>query len=118
MRRVQAPNRGCFPNFRPGAARGFAGATTSKALTALLTKDGGSYTWVAATGSSSSAAPIALATGKPVMALGGFTGSDPAMTLARFQKLVAAARIRYYIASGNHGGPGGQGVSDITSWVA
>ena len=107
------------PGGRTGTPGGFGGGTTSKALTALLAKDAARYTWVAATGSSNSAAPIALATGKPVMALGGFTGSDPAMTLARFQRLVAAGRIHYYLGSGNGGGPGGgQGISTITTWVA
>ena len=126
-----APPTGARPtgapsSFVPGSgARSFgrlSGTTTSKALTALLSKDTGSYTWVAATGSSSNAAPIELATGKPVMALGGFTGSDPAMTLARFEKLVAAGRIHYYLGSGlgsGGGGPGGgQGSSEITAWVA
>src|SRR5439155_1282351 len=79
------------------------------ALAALLAQGGSSYRWVAATGSSSSAAPIELATGKAVMAIGGFTGSDQSITLARFKQLVAAGEIHYYIAGGNGGGPGGGG---------
>ena len=132
-----APPTGIRPNgaqsFLPGTgitdSRAFGrigGATTSKALTALLAKDAGNYTWVAATGSSSTAAPLALATGKPVMAIGGFTGSDPAMTLARFRRLVTEGRIHYYVGSGvgsgfapGGGGPGGgAGLSSVTTWVA
>jgi hypothetical protein len=37
-------------------------------------------------------------TGDAVMALGGFNGSDPAITLARFEQLVAAGKIHYFIA--------------------
>lgn len=46
------------------------------------------------------------------------------MTLARFQKLVAAGQIHYYLGSGSRGGPGGTGagagagISTITIWVA
>ena len=98
------------------------GATASKTLTALLVKNASAYTWVAATGSSNTAAPLELATGKAVMAIGGFTGSDRSITLARFEQLVAAGRIHYYVGGGDMGGGGpggGQGVTaQIASWVA
>jgi hypothetical protein len=53
------------------------------------------------------------------MAMGGFTGTDPAPTLAEFEKWADAGDITYYIAGGGRGGgPGGQGTSSqITSWV-
>ena len=55
------------------------------------------------------------------MAIGGFTGSDPAPTLAQFEKLVAAHEIHHFVASGS-GGPGGPGGgsgsgAQITAWV-
>jgi hypothetical protein len=31
------------------------------------------------------------------MSLGGYNGTDPAITLAAFQKLVAAGKIHYYV---------------------
>jgi hypothetical protein len=49
------------------------------------------------------------------MAMGGFTGSDPAPTLAQFKAYVAAGDITYFIAGGQ-GGPDSGG-SSITSWV-
>ena len=76
--------------------------------------------WAAATDGSQSAASLELATGgKAVMAIGGFTGSDPAPTLAQFKAYVAAGDITYYIAGGQGGGPGGGSgtASQITSWV-
>jgi hypothetical protein len=58
------------------------------------------------------------------MAIGGFNGTDPAPSLAQFEKYVSEDRIHYFIASGASfgGGPGGSsGSSDdaslITSWV-
>jgi hypothetical protein len=53
------------------------------------------------------------------MAMGGFTGSDPAPTLAEFEKWVTDGDITYYLAGGGMGGgPGGRGSSSqITTWV-
>jgi len=95
-------------------------AVAGTALARLLAASPSSYTWVAATSSSMTAAPLELATGRAVMALGGFNGGDPAMTLARFERLVAAGKIHYYVAGGGFGGgPAGRGGADaIESWVA
>ena len=65
-----------------------------------------SYTWVAAAVGSNSAAGFQLATEQPVMAIGGFNGSDPSPTLAQFQALVAAGKIHYFIGGGGFGGGG------------
>jgi 4-amino-4-deoxy-L-arabinose transferase-like glycosyltransferase len=101
-----------------GGGMGDGGTQVSSALRALLAQDAGKYTWVAATTGSQAAAPYQLATGLPVMAIGGFTGSDDAPTLARFQADVAAGKIHYYIAGGGSGGGRGGGGSQIESWVA
>ena len=65
------------------------------------------------------AAPLALSSGTDVMAIGGFSGSDPAPTLAEFQSYVAAGQVHYFVAeSGSGGGPGGgRGGSTISTWV-
>jgi 4-amino-4-deoxy-L-arabinose transferase-like glycosyltransferase len=89
-------------------------------LVTLLTTNAGSYTWVAATVGAQSAAGYQLATGDPVMSLGGFNGSDPYPTLAEFQALVRAGRVHYFIAGGMGGGggaPGSSSMSAISSWV-
>jgi 4-amino-4-deoxy-L-arabinose transferase-like glycosyltransferase len=106
-----------------GSGGGPGGATTSAALSKLLETGAPSYKWAAATVSSTSAASLELSSnGVPVMAIGGFTGSDPAPSLAEFKKLVAEHEIHYFIAGGvgGGGGIGGAGSSDasqITSWV-
>ncbi len=93
--------------------------SVSTSLTALLNRSSGSFTWVAATSSSMSAAPIELATGKAVMAIGGFNGGDRAITLAHFKQLVAERKIHYYVGStGGGGAPGGNANTEIASWVA
>jgi 4-amino-4-deoxy-L-arabinose transferase-like glycosyltransferase len=77
----------------------------------------GSYLF--ATTSSMTASPYIIATGKPVMALGGFSGSDPILTVAQLQALVANGTVRYFLLGGGGGGFGGgsSGSSSATSWV-
>ncbi|MGI5436415.1 glycosyltransferase family 39 protein [Streptomyces shenzhenensis] len=97
------------------------GATVGAEAKKLLEADAGKYTWVAASIGSQNAASYQLATGEPVMAIGGFNGTDPSPTLAQFKQYVADGKIHYFIAGGGMGG--GMGGSDsgtasqITSWV-
>ncbi len=81
------------------------GSKVSAKAKALLEKDAGDYTWAAAAIGSQNAASYQLATQKPVMAIGGFNGSDPSPTLAQFKAHVADGKIHYFIAGGR-GGPG------------
>jgi 4-amino-4-deoxy-L-arabinose transferase-like glycosyltransferase len=73
------------------------GPAPSAELTALLRQDADSFTWAAATIGSNSAAGYQLASGEPVMALGGFNGTDPSPTLEQFQQLVAEGRVHYFV---------------------
>lgn len=72
-------------------------------------------TWIVAMPSSMSAASLIIETGKPVMALGGFAGSDQVLTLDEMKEMVADGKVRYFSISGNMGG--GSGNSAIFSWV-
>jgi len=102
-----------------GAGGGLGGDTTvSSALTRLLEQDAASYKWVAATEGSESAAPLELATGDAVMAIGGFNGTDSWPTLAVFTELVAKHEIHYYVGQGSQSFGGGRGSSAIATWVA
>ena len=89
-------------------------ATSSTALTALLKAT--TTRWAAATIGSQSAATYQLSSGKAVMAIGGFTGSDNSPTLAQFEKWVAEGKISYFISGGVARGDSGTG-SQISSWV-
>ncbi|NHD16754.1 glycosyltransferase family 39 protein [Actinopolyspora sp. BKK1] len=86
-----------------------------------LRQDADSYTWVAAVTGSSNAAGYQLAAREPVMAIGGFNGTDPFPTLERFQELVTNGRIHYYVAGSIMGGRTGSTTdttaSRIESWV-
>ena len=118
-----AGGRAGLPSGRTaGGPGGVAG--TDAALSKLLETGASGYRWAAATVSSTSAASLELSSnGVPVMAIGGFTGSDPAPSLAEFKMLVAEHEIHYFVGGGSGGaaaGPGGAGGSDasqITAWV-
>ena len=103
---------------RGGGRGGFLQATeVSTEMASLLEANARSYRWVAATVDANSAAGYELATGEPVMAIGGFNGSDPAPTLAQFQAYVSAGQIHYYIAGGMRGSAASS-ASEIASWVS
>ena len=110
----------------PGGGSGlFGGGSANESLVELLTQNASGYRWAAATIGSQNAASYQLASELPVMAIGGFNGSDPAPTLDEFKAYVAQGLIRYYIASGGMGGGmggtqmgGSSAASEIAEWVA
>ncbi|MFF0624685.1 ArnT family glycosyltransferase [Streptomyces sp. NPDC004296] len=119
---------GGFPGFPggPGGAAGHGGrmrgtagmggllngASVSAQAERLVERNADRYTWAAAAVGSQNAASYQLATQKPVMAIGGFNGSDPSPTLAQFQRYVAQGKIHYFIVGERglfRGAPGGEG---------
>lgn len=119
-----APRGGAPGGGQPGGMGGVLGGTTvSDELVALLTSGSGSTTWAAATVGAQNAASYQLATELPVIALGGFNGTDPAPTLAGFQQMVADGQVHWFIGDGSTGMPGSasSGSDDaarIAEWVA
>ncbi|TGD89980.1 glycosyltransferase family 39 protein [Mycolicibacterium sp. CH28] len=78
--------------------------------------------WSAATVGSSTAAGLELSSHTAVMAIGGFTGRDPAPTLNEFKAYVAAGQVAYYVVEkdsrGKAGGwPFDGNHTDISDWV-
>ncbi|MFC8624759.1 ArnT family glycosyltransferase [Streptomyces anulatus] len=127
-------NPGFGEGMRGGGGGGMGGllngASVDAEAKALLEKGADDYTWVAAAVGAQNAASYQLATGEPVMAIGGFNGSDPSPTLAQFKKYVAEGKIHYFVSGGGMGGgmgggrEGGGGMggnsgtsSQISSWV-
>jgi 4-amino-4-deoxy-L-arabinose transferase-like glycosyltransferase len=109
-------NRGPGPHGGPGTygARGALASWTGGGCNLLdagkpdqgvvdkLNEDASAYTWVAATIGSTCASGYQLATGHPVMSVGGFNGSDPAPPRADFERLVVAGKIHYFIVVGSN----------------
>jgi len=119
---VLAVGNGTIPT--PGPAQltqqgGFGGSGQASqagdsGLISYLEANRDGYFYLVAMSSANQASSIALATGEPVLATGGFTGSDPAMTVEKLAQMVANKQVRYVLIGG--GGPGGAS-SDVTNWV-
>ncbi|MEV6955358.1 glycosyltransferase family 39 protein [Streptomyces sp. NPDC051183] len=118
------------PGGGPGGLLG--GTKASAEATAALRADADKYTWAAAAIGSQNAASYQLASGEPVMPIGGFNGSDPSPTLAQFQEYVKTGKIHWFLGQSSAqgggqdgeaqgptriGGPGGGTSSAIETWV-
>jgi hypothetical protein len=109
--------------FRAGGAAGLGDATDVSGLVSYLESHRGDATYLVAAFGSQSSAPIIIASGAPVITIGGFNGADPAPTLAQLRALVTAGEVRYVLVGG--AGPGGGGGppgatgsgSSISQWV-
>jgi 4-amino-4-deoxy-L-arabinose transferase-like glycosyltransferase len=120
---------GAMPSVGPsrgGLPGGFGGGlldspTPGPGLTDVLRTDAGKYRWTAAAIGSNNAAGYQLAAGAPVLAVGGFNGTDPAPTLAQFQHYVADQQIHYFVRGAmmmHHGSGGGSNnAQEIATWV-
>jgi 4-amino-4-deoxy-L-arabinose transferase-like glycosyltransferase len=91
-------------------------ASADTKLIQYLETHQGTSKYLVATASSNSADSIILSTNKPVMALGGFSGSDPVLTTSQLQTLIQQNQVHYFLVSSGNFGPGG-GQSTLTSWV-
>ena len=125
---VGSVHQGIGPSVGPARAGYAAGGTRlgNPRLDALLAAT--TTPWSAAIDRSSAAAGLELSTGTAVMAIGGFSGTDPVPTLPQFQDYVARHRVAYYLApSGSSKGAAAQDEhgedvsprahSDILRWV-
>jgi 4-amino-4-deoxy-L-arabinose transferase-like glycosyltransferase len=98
-----------------GGGMGGGGGLSDAAIKYLEANQGSAKYLVAATGSQTTAS-IIIQTGKAVVTMGGFSGSDPAPTVAQLAAMVKSGELKYVlVSSGGMGGRGGS--SDITAWV-
>jgi 4-amino-4-deoxy-L-arabinose transferase-like glycosyltransferase len=78
-----------------GARAPAAEAAARRALIAFLRANHHGERFLLATPSAQLAAPLIVATGEPVMAMGGFHGLDPILTPERLARLVEARQLRF-----------------------
>ncbi|MFB9904479.1 glycosyltransferase family 39 protein [Allokutzneria oryzae] len=98
----------------PGGGGPRSGEQTNTELVELLKAT--TTTWAAASNGAQGSGGLQLASGRPVMAIGGFSGRDPAPTLEEFKQYVARGQVAYYV-SGGMGGGGMGGGTEIATWV-
>jgi 4-amino-4-deoxy-L-arabinose transferase-like glycosyltransferase len=92
----------------PGGGPGGFGAGLDAATIAFLEAHTTTERWIVAVASSQEAS-AAIIDGHSVMSMGGFSGTDPAMTPARLASLVRDGELRFISVGGPAGGPGGFG---------
>ncbi|WP_308016070.1 glycosyltransferase family 39 protein [Nonomuraea aurantiaca] len=114
--RAQDGQDGQGADSRFGRMGSFGGGISSSMIS-YLEANQGKAEWLVAVSSAMQASSTILSTGKPVMAMGGFTGSDPAMTVTRLKELVASGELRYVLAGGDDRGGPGRGNNEVTTWV-
>jgi 4-amino-4-deoxy-L-arabinose transferase-like glycosyltransferase len=110
---------GTFGGGTGSAGTSLGGNGSDSALATYLEANKGSSTWIVAMTSAMQAGSLELATGDSVMAMGGFSGTDPAPSLAQIQAYVASGQLRFVLVGGNGGGGGGSSTaSAVSTWVA
>ncbi len=118
---VMAAHSGSIPTAGPNASAmnntNNETAFAEAALVKFLLANQRGATWIAAVDSANTSAPIQLSIKQPVMAIGGFNGSDSALTLQSFRQLVATSKVRYYVVDNSGRGGGSGGNSDIAQWA-
>lgn len=117
------------PGASPAVTGGLVGGGMSSlsrpggTLTKELETGAASYRWVVATVGDLPAGGYQLATGDPAMAIGGWTGTDPAPSLAEFKEMVARHQVHYFIPAGTYGGivlgasQAGSDACQVSGWV-
>ena len=106
------------PSGQSGNGFGGGNSTADTTLIKYLEAHKGSAKYLVAVVSSNEADSIILATNQPVMALGGFGGSDPILTTSQLAALVKSGTVRYFLLNGTGGGgPGGGGQSALVTWI-
>ncbi|HEY2595137.1 MAG TPA: glycosyltransferase family 39 protein [Chloroflexota bacterium] len=92
------------------------GGANQQQVLDYLEANQGTAEFLVATSNAMSAAPLVLETGKPVMALGGFLGSDPILNAQSFANLVQSGVVRFVMGGGRgFGGFGGN--TSVMGWV-
>jgi 4-amino-4-deoxy-L-arabinose transferase-like glycosyltransferase len=106
-------------SFGPGAARsgargapaGAMGASVGKATISYLEAHQGSARYMVAAVGSTTAGAIALQSGRNVIDIGGFNGSDPSPSLSQLKQLVSSGQLHYILLNVTRNGGGRFGLS-------
>jgi 4-amino-4-deoxy-L-arabinose transferase-like glycosyltransferase len=99
------PTAGPLPSHADPVLVNVAGMSSSDgadntALEHYLLHNQGKTPYLLATLNATTAAPLILDTGQPVMALGGFVGSDPILTTRQLSELVSNGTVRFFLLPG------------------
>jgi len=86
-------------------------------LLEYVTRNNMGETYLFATTDASTAEPYIIETGKAVMAMGGFSGSDPILTVDKLKQMVADKKVKYFLIPSDSGPGGRGGSSEVLDWI-
>ncbi|MBN1536594.1 MAG: hypothetical protein JW908_07680 [Anaerolineales bacterium] len=92
------------------------GLSVNKTLVEYLQSHTQNVYYLVAVSSSQTGSDYVLATGRPVLYLGGFGGQDQVVTLDELLQMIEQGELRYFLLNGGGRDPFGNG--DISSWVS
>ena len=93
--------------------RGGEDDTSTSKLAEFLLAHATNETWILAVPNAQAGDDLIIETGKPVMNLGGFTGSDQVLNVTTLKEYIKEDRVRYFETEGIGGGGTGGGNNEI-----
>ncbi|WFA05138.1 glycosyltransferase family 39 protein [Bacillus sp. HSf4] len=104
---------GQFQQGRRGSGGPGSGESVDEELLSYLEKNNTGEKYLFAVSSATSAQSYIIKTGKAVMAMGGFSGSDPILTVEKLEKLVKNGEVKYFMIGDGRG----RDHSELTNWI-
>lgn len=101
------------PQLKQSSGGGFADASVDRNLISYLQKNASGETYLFGTTDATTAGPYIIKTKKAVMALGGFNGTDPTLTVKQLKQMIQAGEIKYFYLPSNSKASD----SDVVKWI-
>ncbi|NUJ16702.1 glycosyltransferase family 39 protein [Bacillus glycinifermentans] len=100
------------PQLKSSSGGGMFSSDVDTGLLSYLRKNNTGEEYLFATLTTVTAAPYIINADENVMALGGFNGTDPILTVSELKKLVKEGKVKYFLIPGNNSGN-----SELVSWI-
>ncbi|EAG9320359.1 ArnT family glycosyltransferase [Listeria monocytogenes] len=101
------------PQLKQSSGGGFADASVDSDLISYLQKNNTGETYLFGTTDATTAGPYIIKTKEAVMALGGFNGTDPTLTVKQLKQMIQAGEIKYFYLPSNSKASD----SDVVKWI-
>ncbi|MCD2224257.1 glycosyltransferase family 39 protein [Listeria cossartiae] len=101
------------PQLKQSSGGGFADASVDSGLISYLQKNNTGETYLFGTTDATTAGPYIIKTKEPVMALGGFNGTDPTLTVKQLKQMIQSGEIKYFYLPSNSKASD----SDVVKWI-
>ncbi|MBC1549109.1 glycosyltransferase family 39 protein [Listeria sp. FSL L7-1434] len=101
------------PQLKQSSGGGFADASVDSGLISYLQKNNTGETYLFGTTDATTAGPYIIKTKEAVMALGGFNGTDPTLTVKQLKQMIQSGEIKYFYLPSNSKASD----SDVVKWI-